>query len=94
MATAKERVETLEKGDIYFFYRPKVETEEVHGRAEVQRFYMVLAPERPRRRYRLFVVGRKKLPEVIPGREHPERRNWALCVRTSDKPEDIRPSPL
>lgn len=92
MATqaAHEPTETLEHGEIYFFYRPKLGVDEVRGRPDVQRLYMVLAAKRPRRIYRLFVVGRKKLPEVTPGRQHPERRNWALNVLTSTKVEDLR----
>lgn len=81
--------ETIEEGDIFFFYRPRVEAEKVRGREDVQRFYMALAPKRPRR-YRLFLIGRKKLPEVIPGRSHPERRNWAINVLTSERPDDLR----
>lgn len=92
MATqaAHEPTETLEQGEIYFFYRPKLGVDEVRGRPDVQRLYMVLAAKRPRSIYRLFVVGRKKLPEVTPGRQHPERRNWALNVLTSRKLEDLR----
>ena len=35
----------VEQGDIFFFYRPKVGTEEVSSTDDVQRFYMVTAPE-------------------------------------------------
>ncbi|WP_438040844.1 DUF2795 domain-containing protein [Sorangium sp. So ce128] len=80
----------LEQGDIFFFYRPRVGAEEVRGRGDVQRFYMVLAPERPRRVYRLFVVGSKRLPEMERGARHPRGRNWALNVLTSKNPQDIR----
>ncbi|GKB92015.1 hypothetical protein Tco_0964287, partial [Tanacetum coccineum] len=34
-----------EKGEIYFFYRPKVEKEEAHSYDDVQRMYIVLRPE-------------------------------------------------
>jgi hypothetical protein len=34
----------IEQGDIFFFYRPKVGTEEVKGIKDVQRFYMVTKP--------------------------------------------------
>lgn len=87
---AATRIRTLEEGNIYFFYRPRVEQEEVRGRRDVQRFYMVLAPQRPKRVFRLFVLGRKKLPAVLHGVRHPERRNWALNVATSRDPADIR----
>ncbi|KAL2479195.1 hypothetical protein Fot_48209 [Forsythia ovata] len=38
-------VEIQERGEIFFFYRPKVEREEAHGPQEVQRLYIVLRPE-------------------------------------------------
>ncbi|KAH9913334.1 uncharacterized protein BXZ73DRAFT_92980 [Epithele typhae] len=33
---------TIERGHIYFFYRPKVEREEAHSLDDVQRFYILL----------------------------------------------------
>src|SRR5919204_5804646 len=90
VAKTRNKVETLEQGDIFFFYRPRVETTEVRGREDIQRFFMLLAPETDGARYRLFVIGRKKLPEVRPGEAHPEERNWALNVHTSDDPDAIR----
>jgi hypothetical protein len=38
--------EILEQGDIYFFYRPKKNVEEVKGIEDVRRFFMVTAPEK------------------------------------------------
>jgi hypothetical protein len=38
--------EILELGDIYFFYRPKKNVEEVKGIEDVRRFFMVTAPEK------------------------------------------------
>ncbi|KAI0778751.1 hypothetical protein BD413DRAFT_609321 [Trametes elegans] len=38
---------TIERGHIYFFYRPKVELEEAHSLDDVQRFYMLLVPRPP-----------------------------------------------
>ncbi|OWM81930.1 hypothetical protein CDL15_Pgr007969 [Punica granatum] len=34
-----------ERGEIFFFYRPKVGKEEAHGAEDVQRLYIVLRPE-------------------------------------------------
>ena len=36
----------LEQGDIYFFYRPKKDAQEVKGVEDVRRFFMVTAPEK------------------------------------------------
>ena len=37
--------DVLEQGDIYFFYRPKKDAEEVKGIEDVRRFFMVTAPK-------------------------------------------------
>ncbi|PON60977.1 hypothetical protein PanWU01x14_149450 [Parasponia andersonii] len=39
------QVEIQERGEIFFFYRPKVNKEEAHSPDEVQRLYIVLRPE-------------------------------------------------
>ncbi|XP_058113497.1 uncharacterized protein LOC131256598 [Magnolia sinica] len=39
------KVEILERGEIFFFYRPKVDKEEAHGVDDVQRLYIVLRAE-------------------------------------------------
>ena len=89
MATNTRTTEKLEEGDIFFFYRPRIAAPEVHGRKDVQRLYMVLAARWPLRIYRLFVVGRKKLPHLTAG-QHPERRNWAIAVHVSQDVGDLR----
>ena len=38
---------TIERGHIYFFYRPKVELEEVSSVDDVQRFHILLVPRPP-----------------------------------------------
>ncbi|MGD9765487.1 MAG: DUF2795 domain-containing protein [Candidatus Binatia bacterium] len=92
-STRARTAQSLEGGDIFFFYRPKLDAARVRGREDVQRFYMVLAPDprgRAKRVYRLLVLGRKKLPELIFGEQHPERRNWALVVKIAANPEELR----
>jgi hypothetical protein len=54
----------LESGDIFFFQRPRIDEPD-----EVGRFYLVLAR---RGAFRLFTVGRRRLPE-----HHADRR-WAV----------------
>ncbi|CAN6289234.1 unnamed protein product [Urochloa humidicola] len=39
------KVEIQEKGEIFFFYRPKVDKDEAHSPDDVQRMYIVLRPE-------------------------------------------------
>ena len=73
--------EILEQGDIYFFYRPKKAAEEVKGIEDVRRFFMVTAPEEnsseKSRLYRLFVIGKKSLPEVRKTEARASERHWA-----------------
>lgn len=82
----------IEQGDIFFFYRPKIEAEKVKVIEDVQRFYMVMCPEGDKRRdiCRLFLIGQKQLPKIIEGKSHPSERNWALNILTTSNPEEIR----
>jgi hypothetical protein len=68
--------EILEQGDIYFFYRPKKGAEEVKGIEDVRRFFMVTAPEEGQL-YRLFVIGKKSLPEVRKTEARASERYWS-----------------
>jgi hypothetical protein len=85
----EEKSQVVEQGDIFFFYRPKVGTEEVSDVEDVQRFYMVTVPEKDSK-YRLFILGRKQLPEIVEGKSTSEERNWALNTLTTNNSEDIR----
>ena len=76
--------EVLEQGDIYFFYRPKKAAEEVKGIEDVRRFFMVTAPEQENNNnskknqlYRLFVIGKKSLPEIRKTEDRASERYWA-----------------
>jgi hypothetical protein len=65
----------LERGDIYFLYRPRVGTDEVRSLKQVERFYILLKPWRTHK-YRLIIVGRKRLPDPD---DHD--RFWAFVYR-------------
>src|SRR5215212_10857741 len=79
--TTNPDAEILEQGDIYFFYRPKKAAEEVKGIEDVRRFFMVTAPEEnsseKSQLYRLFVIGKKSLPEVRKSEARVSERYWA-----------------
>jgi hypothetical protein len=47
-STTTPDAEILEQGDIYFFYRPKKDAQEVKGIDDVRSFFMVTAPEKRR----------------------------------------------
>lgn len=61
MVKENKNSENIEHGDIFFFYRPKVDSNEVKGLEDVQRFYMVTSPESKKYAYRLFLLGQKQL---------------------------------
>lgn len=83
----KENIETLENGNIYFFYRPRVQEEDPEGKADIQRLYMVLNAESPKERFRLSIIGRKKLqdPDQSGG-----AREWGFVDLVRKDPKTIR----
>ena len=73
----------LETGDIFFFYRLKIGTKEVKDIEDIQRFYMITAKDINKskggnKKFRLFLFGSKKMPEIVEGESTSEERNWAL----------------
>ena len=86
----------IEHGDLFFFYRPKVEAKEVEELEDVQRFYMVISPEQDGKTttkkdiHRLFLLGQKQLPEIVERKSTSKERNWALNILTTSDPEKIR----
>jgi hypothetical protein len=65
--------QVLERGDIYFVYRPRVEQQSAAGIEDIQRFFVILSP-RGRQVHRLIVIGRKRLPEI----EDEHERDWGF----------------
>jgi hypothetical protein len=74
----------LERGDVFFFYRPRVEADDVDDLDEVQRFLVILKPD-GRGLYRLIVIGRKRLPVT---EQH--ERAWAFVAKVSEDPDELR----
>jgi hypothetical protein len=93
--------EILEQGDIYFFYRPKKAAEEVKGIEDVRRFFMVTAPEQEENNnnnnnsskknqlYRLFVIGKKSLPEIRKSEARSSERYWARVGGIFTDPNEL-----
>ena len=75
--------EAVERGDIFFFYRPKVDVEDPEGLDDVQRFHVVLR-KAGGRLFRLLTIGRKRLPDIA---EH--EREWGFVDLVADKPEAV-----
>ncbi|HEV7676149.1 MAG TPA: hypothetical protein VGQ12_16585 [Candidatus Angelobacter sp.] len=73
----------LERGDIFFLYRPKLDVQTVRRLDDVQRFYMVLKPER-KKRFRRIIIGRKRLPDI--GKHE---RTWGFVDRVTQTAEEV-----
>ena len=88
MATTTEKPDSepefLEHGNIYFFYRPKVEQHQPKGLDDVERFHLVLRPY-GRKLVRLTVIGRKRLPAID---DH--ERNWGFVEKVAESAADIQ----
>src|SRR5436309_12263718 len=63
-----KKINILQGGSVYFFYRPKVE----NNLKEVQRFFLVLQPQK-QSKYQLLIVGKKQLPPT-------EKNNYFLFL--------------
>jgi hypothetical protein len=85
VSSPQNSVEVLERGNIYFLFRPKIGEESPEQLEDVQRMFIVLSPE-GLQRYRLLVIGRKQLPE--PERSGTEK-NWGFVEAVSKNPESI-----
>ena len=72
----------LERGDIFFLYRPKLSATSVHGIDDVQRFFTVLKPD-AKEVFRRVIIGRKHLPDI---QKH--ERTWGfvdLVTRSAEQ---------
>lgn len=79
----------IEKGDIYFFYRKKMGVTAPKKLDDVQRLYMILLPDN-HKKSRLFIIGKKRMPEIHPGKSKPEEREWVMTILSTKKPEKLR----
>lgn len=74
MGKQEDNLQILEKGRIYFLYRPRVEEYEPDSQDDLQQLYMVLSPK-GKKLYRLGIIGREQLPD--PGRKG-KARYWGF----------------
>jgi hypothetical protein len=92
-SVSSQHTQVLEQGDIFFFYRPKVSAENIKGIDDIRRFFMITAPyghkEQRRDLYRLFVIGKKSLPEIRTTEARRSERYWAKVGGIFHRPEDL-----
>lgn len=84
MAQKAEGKGILERGNIYFLYRPKVQQEQARKKNDVERFYMVLSPD-GKKIYREIIIGQKELPKLDEGRE----RNWGFVKMVAREAKEL-----
>ena len=75
----------MERGDVFFFYRPDIDEEAPRGLLDVRRFHIVLRPESGKT-VRLMTIGRKKLPDASEGSQN----HWGFVDRVIDDAEELR----
>ncbi|KAG2221539.1 hypothetical protein INT45_004533 [Circinella minor] len=87
-SSQEDKPTILEKGHIYFLYRPKVDTEKVSDASDVQKVYMVLKPywnsSQSKREPTLIVLGKKMLPDT---QKH--SRYWGFVAEASKNLDDV-----
>lgn len=75
----------LERGDIYFAYRPRIDAAAARAFADVQRLYMILSPY-GRRVHRLIIIGEKRLPALT---GNGDRKTWGFIDKVAARAEDV-----
>lgn len=70
---------TVETGEIHFFYRSQMDVDQPKEPDDLQRVFLALVPDEADRA-RLFIIGRKRLPEIVEGETDPDARHWLLLT--------------
>jgi hypothetical protein len=81
----RPNIKILEKGDLFFLFRPHVEEFPPTGLLDIRRFYMVLRRQGSDR-FRLIAIGKKRLP----GLEEGSQRHWGFVDGVFGSPEELR----
>ena len=61
---------TIDRGHIYFFYRPKVQLEEAHSLDDVRNLFMLLVPRPPK--FSIYFESEKQKRDETSKKEEPE----------------------
>jgi hypothetical protein len=76
--------QVLEKGNIYFVYRPRVEHEEVNSIDDIQQTHIILDVD-GKSCFRLITLGKKSLPEL----HSDNSQGWSFVEVVSDSAKDL-----
>ncbi|KAL4069790.1 hypothetical protein V8B97DRAFT_1969274 [Scleroderma yunnanense] len=75
----------IERGHVYFFYRPKVQHEEVHDIDDVKNFHMLLVPRPPE--FSIHITGETSQAGTDEMKLIPEGADAAPAEETKDQPK-------
>lgn len=81
---SRSKIKVLERGDLFYLYRPSVEAFAPGGLVDVRRFYMVLRAEGTER-FRLIAIGKKKLP----GDDDRVQRHWGFVDGVFSRSDEL-----
>jgi hypothetical protein len=76
----------VERGRIYFFYRPRVQHTQAKGFQDVQRLQMILSSTE-QKLYRIVIIGHKQMPNPA---EAGRAKFWGYVERVSRDPDPIK----
>ncbi|MFW5704745.1 MAG: DUF2795 domain-containing protein [Nanoarchaeota archaeon] len=87
---AKKQIKhIIENGDIYFFYRKKMNVERPESVNDLRRMHIVIVPDNNETK-RVYMVGKKRMPIITKGKQTSQRREWALNVLSNKNPTEIK----
>ena len=81
----RSSVKVLEKGDIFFLFRPNLDEFSPGGLIDIRRFYLVLHPE-GKDLFRLIAIGKKRLPADVDG----VQRHWGFVDGVFGTAEELK----
>lgn len=81
-----DNTKIIEKGMLYFFCRTKMDVDTPENLDDIARLHLVLIPDGAEKG-RMFIVGKKRLPEILKGTSKSEAREWMMNVAVATPPE-------
>ncbi len=95
MAKEGESSEIIEQGEIFFFYRPNVDAEEVKGVEVEQRLHVITSIGQPGGKKVInekvnesYLLGQKQSPQVVESKSPVTERSFASNIPTTCNPGD------
>lgn len=67
----------IEEGELYLFYRSKMDVDTPENLDGIARLHLILIPKGGSNG-RMFVIGQKRLPEILKGKAKSETREWMM----------------